>query len=213
MSKNVKLNDKNYNGVSTVQLPTDDGGTALFKDVDEIVTPSGTKKITSNGTHDVTNYASVFVEVTSGAGGDSTEKSVVTFNGSIQGELWVTSSGARPAGIKVAHGLGKVPKYAILSSDAVADGTLKGSVIGGAFIGDTKGYSTAVQEGRYVGCVLTTNINTGASGSTACAYDDTRNAVGTTAMWYWDEEYFYCMKPANNQNFDVGINYTLTCYA
>lgn len=41
MSKNVKLNNTNYTGVSTVQLPTADGGTATFQDVDEITTSGG----------------------------------------------------------------------------------------------------------------------------------------------------------------------------
>ena len=36
MSKNVKVNGVDYAGVSQVQLPTTDGATALFKDVDEI---------------------------------------------------------------------------------------------------------------------------------------------------------------------------------
>ena len=36
MSKNVTVNGVDYTGVSQVQLPTTDGATALFKDVDEI---------------------------------------------------------------------------------------------------------------------------------------------------------------------------------
>jgi hypothetical protein len=40
MSKNVQVNGVDYSGVSMVQLPLVDGGTALFQDVDEI-TPSG----------------------------------------------------------------------------------------------------------------------------------------------------------------------------
>ena len=36
MSKNVTVNGVDYTGVSQVQLPTTAGGTALFKDVDEI---------------------------------------------------------------------------------------------------------------------------------------------------------------------------------
>lgn len=41
MSKNVKVNGVNYSGVSQVQLPTTAGGTALFKDVDEITEGGG----------------------------------------------------------------------------------------------------------------------------------------------------------------------------
>lgn len=63
MSKNIKLNETDYTGVSTVQLPTTDGGTATFKDADEITIPTGSKTITSNGTHDVTEFASAVVEV------------------------------------------------------------------------------------------------------------------------------------------------------
>lgn len=71
MSKNIKLNNTSYNGVSTVQLPTTTGGKATFKDVDEITTPSGTKTITENGTHDVKNYAQAVVNVASSGGSDN----------------------------------------------------------------------------------------------------------------------------------------------
>lgn len=72
MSKNVKVNGVDYTGVSQVQLPTTAGGTALFKDVDEITTPSGSVTITENGTHNVSAYAQAVVNVASG-GGDSAD--------------------------------------------------------------------------------------------------------------------------------------------
>ena len=51
MSKNIKLNNTDYNGVSTVQLPTTDGGKATFKDVDEIT--GGGASIELKGTYTV----------------------------------------------------------------------------------------------------------------------------------------------------------------
>lgn len=69
MSKNVTVNGVSYTGVSKIQLETTGGGTALFRDVDEITTPSGTVNITTNGTHNVSNYASAVVNVAGGGSG------------------------------------------------------------------------------------------------------------------------------------------------
>lgn len=62
MSKNIIINGTTYSGVSIVRLKTG-GGAADFKDIDETTSPSGSVTITSNGTHDVTNYASAEVQV------------------------------------------------------------------------------------------------------------------------------------------------------
>lgn len=74
MSKNVNVNGVDYTGVSQVQLKTTAGGTALFKDVDEITEPSGSVTITENGTHNVSAYAQAVVSVaSSGEGADNYE--------------------------------------------------------------------------------------------------------------------------------------------
>lgn len=104
MSKNIKLNDTNYTGVSTVQLTTTDGGTATFKDTDEITTPSGSVTITENGTHDVTNYASAVVNVASGSSGSSE-------NSYEMGQFTITENTNR---YTYEHSLGRVPKFALV---------------------------------------------------------------------------------------------------
>ena len=62
MSKDVIINGVTYSGVSIVSLPTS-SGTATFKDEGEITVPSGSINIASNGSYDVTNYASAVVAV------------------------------------------------------------------------------------------------------------------------------------------------------
>lgn len=56
MSKNIKLNDTEYTGVSTVQLPTTDGGTAFFKDTDEITTQASGFELKGTYTVNSTGY-------------------------------------------------------------------------------------------------------------------------------------------------------------
>ena len=105
MSKNVKVNGVEYSGISTVALPTVNGGTATFKDTDEIVTPSGSKTITSNGTHDVTNFASVLVNIaTSGGSSGGSGSAKIT-----SGEYTVSEDNIYPSNEIIQHGLGVVP--------------------------------------------------------------------------------------------------------
>lgn len=61
---NISILGATYSGVSGVTLPKSGGGTATFPWVE------GSKEITQNGTVDVTNLASVIVNV-AGGGGDS----------------------------------------------------------------------------------------------------------------------------------------------
>ena len=79
MSKNIIINGTTYSGVSIVRLKTG-GGVADFKDIDETAAPSGSVTITSNGTHDVTNYASAIVNVESGGSFSATELPI-TYHG------------------------------------------------------------------------------------------------------------------------------------
>lgn len=93
MSKNVKVNDTEYSGVSVVQLLVAGGGTANFKDVDEITTPIGDKTITENGTYDVAAFARAIVNVASGGGSlpVATEEYEVTENA--DRSLWLNAQG------------------------------------------------------------------------------------------------------------------------
>ena len=62
MSKNVIINGTTYSGISEVSLPIS-GGTAKFKDEDEIIVPAGTIEISTNGTHNVKTYENAIVNV------------------------------------------------------------------------------------------------------------------------------------------------------
>lgn len=98
MSKNVTVNGVDYSGVSQVKLKTTAGGTALFKDVDEITTPSGAINITENGTHDVSAYAQAVVNVASGGGGDEYERFARLMTGEYFGKVLDNKSFAVPTG-------------------------------------------------------------------------------------------------------------------
>ena len=54
---------EDYTGVSKLQLCTCDGGTAIFQDTSEIITPTGELEITSNGVYDISQYSSVNINV------------------------------------------------------------------------------------------------------------------------------------------------------
>lgn len=89
MSKNIIINGKTYSGVSIIRSKTS-GGNTDFKDVDEIVSPSGTVNITSNGTHDVTKYASAHVHVESGGSFSATELPVTYYDAGAISSMTIT---------------------------------------------------------------------------------------------------------------------------
>jgi hypothetical protein len=108
MSKNVKVNGVSYTGVSQVQLPTTGGGTALFKDVDEITTPSGSVTITENGTHNVANYAQAVVNVESNSGDAEDNynliKALMNGLGTLSEDVYLKV----PPGIKTVRGFSRI---------------------------------------------------------------------------------------------------------
>ena len=64
MAKHIVINGKNYRNVSKVELPTSDGGTALFRDAEEVMeVPTETLPISANGEYNVKEYAAVQVAV------------------------------------------------------------------------------------------------------------------------------------------------------
>ena len=96
MSKNVTVNENDYFGVSVVRLPVVGGGTADFRDVDEIITPSGEKNITENGTYDVSAFARAIVAVAateSSGGGVAVTQFTIEENA--DRSLWFNAQGIK----------------------------------------------------------------------------------------------------------------------
>lgn len=78
MSKNVRLNETDYTGISMIQLPITGGGSALFRDIDEITNSGGNSGLKENqipvyhveGEYTGGNYYSVYLKHNLGVIGD-----------------------------------------------------------------------------------------------------------------------------------------------
>lgn len=78
MSKNIRLNETDYTGVSMVQLPITGGGSALFRDIDEITSSGGDSGLKENqipvyhvtGEYTGSNYTSIYLKHNLGVKGD-----------------------------------------------------------------------------------------------------------------------------------------------
>ena len=177
MSKNVTVNGAEYKGVSQVHLTTTNGGTALFQDVDEITTPSGSISITKNGTYDVTNYASAEVAVETSGGG-------LTINGSAAYCGTFTVEADSSTTITVSHDLGTVPKEILIYrndadfSAAMGDAfSGKYAMVAGAYVcGESNAFGTYNGAGKYG----TNNIITPASNNFTISADNTNVIVAGT---------------------------------
>lgn len=104
MSKNIVLDGVVYRGVSTIEFPTEDGGTARMIETDSI--PSGSVTITENGTHDVTGYAEAVVNVV-----DESTSSAWTSEG--------IADRSEPNGAITLDGITKVSNYAFHSCTGI----------------------------------------------------------------------------------------------
>lgn len=162
MSKNIKLNETEYNGISMINIPTTSGGTASFKDVDEISTPSGTKTITENGTYDVTEFATATVNVPTGGGSSAMETGTIVGDDTNTLEISVSSAKTHIVlWANIADAIATATPYANTEVNAIKGMGMYYSMInvgGTAILGyaiEEKDYTTSSAQSKNVTCTFT----------------------------------------------------------
>ena len=188
MSKNITLNGTDYIGISTIKLPTVEGGTASF------TIPSGTKTITTNGTHNVADFESVLVNIATSGGGSNSNI--------VSGEYTPAEDMISPIGAVITHSLGVAPNLIYFIAENVESylGNGETLTLGGLyfnFVGDT---SKVKFSGRTSSDVVCTLISDGTNpyftfGGVSSASARPRNPEPTeTEFCLWNFNNSYMLK-------------------
>ena len=217
MSKNVTVNGDNYTGIKKVKLPI----TSTTNHA-EFVSVEGTKQITTNGSHDVSAYATVHVRVESEAVAEGDIN--ITANGTHDVSQYaraivnVPQAGAGIGNltayqsikvtpiandrIEIVNPLGVIPKIIVLScaEDSEAN-TQNGFIRNGLFY-----------PAERTGCA--SGINSATGNTTHGGYSMAETYEGVANMAYYaNHEKIKLFQYNNNIKYSTNTEYTVDIYA